>query len=192
MFYSLFIGKNDSRKIREQEKEFNRFPQIWPLSTTPVSSDQTSSSRKRKRTTLSCTSTEHTNEKEVSDNSALVLPHPPYILKDISVCNERFSKLKYPFGTGIRKTPIFTSTVALNSHDWKELACRGILKFCIRGQLESRQEKTLFRFLDCISKLFSESQDVQRLDDLDEEFNEALAEMERDFPVEIQVHIFII
>ena len=58
------------------------------------------------------------------------------------------------------------------------------------GLLPQRQEATLFRFLDAISKLLNEEQSTSDLDKLEQELNVAMALMERDFPCVIQVHVY--
>ena len=65
----------------------------------------------------------------------------------------------------------------------------GILKYCWRGLLGESQRKTFFRLLDVIKKVCSECQDSDTLPTLEKEINEVCAEIERDFPISIQVKI---
>ena len=65
----------------------------------------------------------------------------------------------------------------------------GILKYCLRGLLRESQRKTVFRLLDVIRKVCSECQDSDTLPALEKEINEVCAEIERDFPISIQVKI---
>ena len=66
---------------------------------------------------------------------------------------------------------------------------QGILKYCLHGMLANKQRKTLFFFLDTISKLLHESQVVSELDALELDMNRALALMKRDFPMTKQVQV---
>lgn len=60
------------------------------------------------------------------------------------------------------------------------------MKFCLRGMLGNNQRSTLFFFLDTIALLTAEVQS-RNLDDLEKRVHLALAMMERDFPMSIQV-----
>ena len=78
-----------------------------------------------------------------------------------------------------------------------QLVAKNILKFCLRGMLKDRQRLTLFQFLDALRKILSEKIKEEDMQQLEMEVNEALALMERDFPVDIQVcqilfHLIII
>lgn len=68
-----------------------------------------------------------------------------------------------------------------------QLATDGILKFCLRGFLGEDQRRTLFQFLDIMSKLCADVQDASKLPNLEEEVNVTLALVERDYPISVQV-----
>ena len=53
--------------------------------------------------------------------------------------------------------------------------------------LGSQQRKTLFFFLDVIRMVLDEAQSVEQLDELETQMNVALALIERDFPITVQV-----
>ena len=53
--------------------------------------------------------------------------------------------------------------------------------------LGPEQRSSLFRFIEALTRLFSEKHEKMMLPELREEINIALALMERDFPVTIQV-----
>lgn len=53
--------------------------------------------------------------------------------------------------------------------------------------LQDQQRNTLFRFLDALRHLLAECISEQSIPQLQIEMNEALALMERDFPIDIQV-----
>ena len=61
------------------------------------------------------------------------------------------------------------------------------MKYCLRNLLGEKQRKTLFRFCDICSKLFSEMHDKSNTQNLIKEVNFTLAMLERDFPITIQV-----
>ena len=68
----------------------------------------------------------------------------------------------------------------------------GILKFCLRGLLGRNQRISLFRLLDVLAKICSDSQDVHALLALEKEVNEVCAKIERDFPISVQVQLISI
>lgn len=65
----------------------------------------------------------------------------------------------------------------------------GILRYCLRGLLGKSQRKTFFRLLDVIQKVCSDDQVTDSLPVLQKEINEVCAEIERDFPISVQVMI---
>lgn len=67
------------------------------------------------------------------------------------------------------------------------MVAKNILKFCIRGLLKERQRKTLFLFLDALKKVLVEYVNDDFLEELQKELNVAMALLERDFPITIQV-----
>lgn len=65
--------------------------------------------------------------------------------------------------------------------------CQSVLKFCIHDMLPKQQEETLFLFLDTLKLVLAESHHPEDLDNLSDNLNTALALLERDFPISIQV-----
>ena len=53
--------------------------------------------------------------------------------------------------------------------------------------LPKQQEETLFLFLDTLKLVLAESHHPEDLDNLSDNLNTALALLERDFPISIQV-----
>ena len=53
--------------------------------------------------------------------------------------------------------------------------------------LPKQQEETLFLFLDTLKSVLAESHRPEDLDNLSDNLNTALALLERDFPISIQV-----
>lgn len=64
---------------------------------------------------------------------------------------------------------------------------RGILKYCVRGMLGDCQQETLILFMDAIASLCAPHQNTSNIDTLKEKVAIALARVERDFPVSLQV-----
>lgn len=73
-----------------------------------------------------------------------------------------------------------------------QIACNGILKYCLRDMLGRKQCGTLHFFLDTITSILGESHDLELLDQLGDKVNIALARLERDFPISIQVSVHTI
>jgi len=69
------------------------------------------------------------------------------------------------------------------------VAVRGILKYCLRGMLGDEQHETVVCFMDAIAALCAPSQDTAKIDKLQEQVDVALARMERDFPLSLQVNV---
>jgi len=69
------------------------------------------------------------------------------------------------------------------------MASQGIIKYCLRGLLGSQQRKALFMFLNICSRIFAEKQSLKELHQLLVDVNTALAVLERDMPVTIQVRL---
>ena len=65
---------------------------------------------------------------------------------------------------------------------------RGILKYCVRGMLGEQQRETVTLFMDAIAALCAPSQDVTKVDKLQEQVDVALVRMERDFPLSLQIN----
>jgi len=63
------------------------------------------------------------------------------------------------------------------------------MKHCLCGLLGNQQRKPVFMFISVRSKIYAEKQSLQKLDQLLGEVNMALAVLERDMPVTIQVGI---
>ena len=71
-----------------------------------------------------------------------------------------------------------------------QVACQGVLKYCLRDMLGQNQRDSLFLLFDVISDVLSEVHDISELEDLDERVHTALAFLERDFPRCVQVFMY--
>ena len=106
------------------------------------------------------------------------------------MADERAKSVLVPFAFGWRPQPLFSKPSAMKAHDWKQVAIKGVLKFCLRGMLGSKQRKTLFTLMDALSELFREEVDVSAVDSIEHGVHQALALFERNFPVSLQVIVF--
>ena len=68
------------------------------------------------------------------------------------------------------------------------MVCQGVLKYCLMDMLGRNQQETLFYFFDCVTAILPESHVHDNLNNLRNDFNKALAMLERDFPLSIQVY----
>lgn len=110
--------------------------------------------------------------------------------EDIQLANDRANRILVPYGFDWRPRDIFSKSTGMKSHEWKQLSCHGILKFCLRGMLGKRQRSTLFKLFDAIKFICAEVVLVNSLDGLEDQVHKVLALMERDFPVSMQVMVF--
>ena len=86
----------------------------------------------------------------------------------------------------------------MKSHEWKQVATNGILKFCLRNMLAHNQRHTLFELFDVIKALCTEEIDSMHITDLESRVHKALESrvhkalvlIERDFPLSMQFIVF--
>ena len=119
------------------------------------------------------------------------LPPAPFsLLKDQIICaNNRAKSIRIPSTFDWRPCAIFTCS-GMKSHKWKEIMCSGILKFCIHDLIGPQQQSTLFAFCDVMTRLCSHEVDAQTFENLEADTHHALALLERDFPVSLNVIVF--
>ena len=82
----------------------------------------------------------------VKDCSQNKLPPAPFSLSkdEVTLADERAKRVLVPTGFDWSPRTIFSRSTGMKSHEWKQLASNGILKFCLRGMLGNNQRKTLF------------------------------------------------
>ena len=68
-----------------------------------------------------------------------------------------------------------------------QMVTKGILKYCLRGLLGDTQRETLFLFLDALTDLLAPEIPSEHLGQIEQQVHLALARLERDFPVSVQV-----
>ena len=118
---NLIAGREDSHKVRAEEKFRNRFQSSW-----------------------------------IKESSNSQLPPAPFCLSKEDMV---------PSGFDWHPQPIFSRNSGMKSHEWKQLAANGILKFCLRGMLGKNQRKTLYMLFDVITQICAEDIDMNFVDD---------------------------
>ena len=120
------------------------------------------------------------------------LPKAPFTLtkQEVALADQRAKSIHVPFGTDWQPRAIFGNPGGMKSHHWKEVATTGILKFCLRKMLNSKQRLSLFTLFDLLTDLCGEDMDSRCIDELEKRVHHALVLIERDFPVSLQVIVF--
>ena len=70
-----------------------------------------------------------------------------------------------------------------------QIASQGLLKFCLRNLLGFEQRQAIFKFLDLCSMLLAEVHSQSEVNELLKEANLALAILEKNMPITIQVSV---
>ena len=175
------------QKLLKAEKEYNRFDPIKMEADSAGrrhnSSKSKSSAAKGKKKVEKNTEKAETSTETLSCNIIL-----PYMLTayEVKVADERASSIRVPLGFGIKPGPFISKPGSLKSHDWKQLACQGILKYCLRGMLSHDCRKTLFSLLDSLSVLCAECHSLDDLEEVENQLNLALVALEKFFPLALQ------
>ena len=128
----------------------------------------------------------------VTKKSSTTLPDAPFSLSkdDITLADNRARRILVPSGFDWIPRPIFSKTTGMKSHEWKQIATKGVLKFCLRGMLGRNQRKTLYKLFDLLQCICDDQVNNDSIDELEEEVHTVLALIERDFPVSMQVIVF--
>ena len=74
------------------------------------------------------------------------LPHSPFSLTKIELkcANNRAKSICIPSNFDWKPRDLFTSSSTMKSHEWREILCSGVLKFCLRDLLGAQQQASLF------------------------------------------------
>lgn len=128
----------------------------------------------------------------IKDKSMKKLPDAPFSLTDeeILLADNRAKLILVLSNFDWAPRAIFNRSGGFKSHQWKQLATSGILKFCLCGMLGTNQRKTLFKLFDVIQQVCSDDIDSQFMDVLEKQVHLVLALLERDFPMSLQVIVF--
>ena len=118
------------------------------------------------------------------------LPSAPFSLPgdQLKIANSRANSIVVPSSFDWRPRDLFTHR-GMKSHEWKEVASSGILKYCLRGLLEKNQRKTLLKFCDLLVTICSKSFPVSFDVSIEPMTHEVLALLERDFPASLHTMV---
>ena len=121
----LILGGEDSAEVRNEEKQQLRFRSSWPI------------------------------EVQAGSASKTTLPSAPFRLSksDMKIANQCALGIRTPHGTDLNAPMLFSETIRMKSVRWKHIVASGLLKYYIRGLLESFQHKILMEFCNVLSTL---------------------------------------
>ena len=158
----LISGAEDSVKVRSEEKNRMRFTSSWPM------------------------------EVQVGSATKIILPPAPFRLSksEMKIANQRALNIRTPHSVDWKAQMIFSEKIHMKSIHWKHVIASGILKYCIRDLLGSKQRKTVTELCEVLSQLVAEEVDMSHLDVLEYRTHRVLALLERDFPVSMNVIVF--
>lgn len=123
-------------------------------------------------------------------NSKKLAPAPFSLSKrELNLANTRAKLINVPDSYDWKPRELFTNT-GMKSHEWKEIICSGILKFCIRDLLGTNQRQTLYLLCDTVTKIHSPSIKTDIISEIEQNIHSSLALLERDFPVSLNVMVF--
>ena len=120
------------------------------------------------------------------------LTKAPFTLtkEKVTLADQRLKQVRVPSGFDWNSQPFFSKPFVMKSHQWKQVATHGVLKYCLRGMLGSKQQQSLFKLFDVLTSLCAEQSDLTTVDALESKVHEVLVLIERDFPLSIQVIVF--
>ena len=111
-------------------------------------------------------------------------------LEEVSLANDRLKQVRVPTGFDWNTQPFFSKPSTMKSHQWKQVAIHGVLKYCLRGLLGKTQQQTLFQFFDILTRLYAKELHPSMVCSLETEVHKGLVLIERDFPLSLQVIVF--
>ena len=120
------------------------------------------------------------------------LPKASFVLtkEEISLANDRLKQIRVPSGFDWNNHPFFSKPSVMKSHQWKQVAVHGVLKYSLRGFLGKNQQRTLIKLWGVLARLCSEKVNKELVDSLKVDVTEVLVLIERDFPLSLQVIVF--
>lgn len=125
----------------------------------------------------------------VGDSKKLA-PAPFSLSKsELNLANTRAKLINVPDSYDWKPRELFTG-IGMKSHEWKEIICSGILKFCIRGLLGTNQRQTLYLLCDTVTKIHSPSITTDMISVIEQNIHLSLTLLERDFPISLNVIVF--
>ncbi|VDI69941.1 Hypothetical predicted protein [Mytilus galloprovincialis] len=185
-------GKDDSKKVRLCEQEFDRFKDTWVKENTDVTEESTDGSSNevvgQKRKSVTPNNVQH-KKKKSNNVEQCVLPPAPWRLDRtaLALADKRAKSLQYPPGFDYHPDKHFSKPWTLRTmHGKLQFVTSNAAAWCLHGLLGPEQERTLLKLFDVLKKLTKEEYKVADLEQLQEETHEALALIERDFPLSLQ------
>ncbi|XP_063437818.1 uncharacterized protein LOC134718894 [Mytilus trossulus] len=175
-------GKTDSAKVRNCEKQYNRFEQTW-VTNKRKSTDQGKQPKKKQKKQSEPQSTNVVTEEEVS------FPDAPWSLSksQVKLADKRAQSIQYPRGFDYTPADHFTRQWTLRTmHGKQQFVTQNAASWCLRGLLGQQQEKTLFQLFDVLSRLVKPSYLKDEIPTLIEDTHIAVTLLERDFPLTLQ------
>ncbi|XP_062595076.1 uncharacterized protein LOC134256449 [Saccostrea cucullata] len=169
----MLSGKFNNLKVKSCEKEFSRFPQVWP------ESGRTDVVQPKKKRKVQKTEIEECHSE---------LETPWSLTKEqMKLADERAMNIVYTHAQEIFPGPHFTKIWTLRKMNSKfQFVTSGAFEWCIRGFLPPAQEKTLQAICDVIKRMVAPELTISELPQLQADTHEALAMLERDFPLTMQ------
>ena len=117
------------------------------------------------------------------ENTALSPAPFSFSKEELCIANSRAKSISVPSSFDWRPSDLFTSR-GMKSHEWKEVVCSGVIKYCIRGLLGENQRATLYKICDLMSRLFCH-QFTSFEESVEADTHIILSLIERDFPVSL-------
>ncbi|XP_076084502.1 uncharacterized protein LOC143055256 [Mytilus galloprovincialis] len=178
----LITGKSDGPKVRQCEKDYNRFKETWPKRPSLSTIECERPSKQAKKSSVDTAVPEPTPK-------APPLPAAPWLLtkQDVKLADNRAKSVKYPKGFDYTPADHFTRAWTLRTmHGKQQFVTKNIAAWCIRGLLAKPQEETLFNLFEVIKRLTQPSYTTEQLQGLIEDTSTAVVLLERDFPLTLQ------
>ncbi|VDI64678.1 Hypothetical predicted protein [Mytilus galloprovincialis] len=185
--FGLITGKDDGKKVREGEEEFQRFKDSWNSRTIINDEETVVGSNKRKSNTEDGRKAKKARVESMTAENEL--PPAPWRLdrSSVKIADQRAMSLVYPTGYDYHPDQHFSKPWTLRTmHGKHQFVTSGAALWCLRGLLPSKQETTLGKLFNVIELLTSESYHENELEFIIESTSEAVSLVERDFPIALQ------
>ncbi|XP_052097487.1 uncharacterized protein LOC127732488 [Mytilus californianus] len=182
----MVTGKDDNKKVRNGEEDFNRFKETWIKRDDEDAEPCSEVTRKRKNDNQS---NAKQKKQKLQTEIGEELPKAPWKVDKpgLKVADTRAKNLVYPIGYDYLADNHFSKPWTLRTmHGKHQFVKSGAALWCLRGLLPKRQENTLRKLFSAIDMMTHESYDSDELDDIIQFTSEAMSLLERDFPIALQ------
>ncbi|XP_076106800.1 uncharacterized protein LOC143075311 isoform X2 [Mytilus galloprovincialis] len=181
----LISGKTDTIKVRNCEKQYQRFEETWPnMKRKAPDAPCVNPSKQRKKTQLPKPKSTPTSLEE-----SPTIPEAPWSLSKlkIKVADKRAGSIEYPKGFDYTPADHFTRQWTLRTmHGKQQFVTYNVAAWCLRGLLGHQQEQTLFQLFTVLSRLVKPTFMKDEIPSLIADTHLAVALLERDFPLTLQ------